>query len=95
MNVTDLPISILRISMFVEEIRKNCLAPRCGTIGREYFMEVEGIAERDKFIYVMQTNRMILGRDHKYVHDLLKNYCRHVHLSKRGDILSQSQFWKL
>ena len=88
MNVTDLPISILRISLFVEEIRMSCLAPRCGTIGRKYFMEVEGIAERDKFIYVMQTNLMVIGRDHKYVHALFKNYCRHVCLSKSDDILS-------
>ena len=88
MNVTDLPISILRISLFVEEIRKSCLAPRCGTIGCEYFMKVEGIAERDKFIYVMKTNRMILGSDHKYVDAPSKYFCRHLHLSKRDNILS-------
>ena len=56
-----------------------------GTIGREHLMELLDLVEKSEFIYVLETNGMILGNDPEYVRALAKYKRLHVRVSIKGD----------
>ena len=43
-----------------------------GTIGREHLMELLNLVEKSEFVYVLETNGMILGNDAEYAQALAK-----------------------
>jgi uncharacterized Fe-S cluster-containing radical SAM superfamily protein len=64
-----------------------------GTIGREHLIELLDLVERSEFIYVLETNGMILGNDAEYVQALSKYTRLHVRVSIKGD--SPEQYHEL
>jgi uncharacterized Fe-S cluster-containing radical SAM superfamily protein len=60
-----------------------------GTIGREHLMELLDLVEKSEFIYVLETNGMILGNAPEYVHELSKYSRLHVRVSIKGDCPEQ------
>ena len=64
-----------------------------GTIGREHLMELLDLVEQSEFIYVLETNGMILGDDPGYVNALSKYSRLHVRVSIKGD--SPEQYHEL
>ena len=64
-----------------------------GTIGREHLMELLDLVERSEFIYVLETNGMLLGNDTEYVLALSKYSRLHVRVSIKGD--SPEQYHEL
>ena len=43
-----------------------------GTIGRQHLMELLDLVEKSEFVYVLETNGMILGNDQEYARALAK-----------------------
>jgi len=64
-----------------------------GTIGRDHLMELLDLVEESEFVYVLETNGMILGNDPEYVQALSKYSRLHVRVSIKGD--SPEQFHEL
>jgi uncharacterized Fe-S cluster-containing radical SAM superfamily protein len=64
-----------------------------GTLGREHLMGLLDLVEDSEFIYVLETNGMILGNDPKYAHALSKYSRLHVRVSIKGD--NPEQFHEL
>ena len=56
-----------------------------GTIGRKHLMQLLNLVEESEFIYVLETNGMILGNDPKYAQALSKYKRLHVRVSIKGD----------
>ncbi len=56
-----------------------------GTIGREHLMQLLDLVEDSEFVYVLETNGMILGNDPNYVSALSKYKRLHVRVSIKGD----------
>jgi len=56
-----------------------------GTIGRQHLMELLDLVEKSEFVYVLETNGMILGNDPEYVRALAKYKRLHVRVSIKGD----------
>jgi len=56
-----------------------------GTIGREHLMQLLDLVEDSEFVYVLETNGMILGNDPDYVRALTKYTRLHVRVSIKGD----------
>ncbi len=56
-----------------------------GTIGREHLIELLDLIEQSEFIYVLETNGMILGDDPDYAQALSKYSRLHVRVSIKGD----------
>ena len=56
-----------------------------GTIGRQHLMQLLNLVEESEFIYVLETNGMILGNDPKYAQALSKYKRLHVRVSIKGD----------
>ena len=56
-----------------------------GTIGREHLMELLELVEQSEFIYVLETNGMILGSSLEYCQALSKFSRLHVRVSIKGD----------
>jgi uncharacterized Fe-S cluster-containing radical SAM superfamily protein len=56
-----------------------------GTIGREHLMGLLDLVEDSEFIYVLETNGMILGNDPEYAQALSKYSRLHVRVSIKGD----------
>ena len=64
-----------------------------GTIGREHLMELLDLVEKSEFVYVLETNGMILGNDPEYAQALAKYTRLHVRVSIKGD--SPEQYHEL
>jgi uncharacterized Fe-S cluster-containing radical SAM superfamily protein len=64
-----------------------------GTIGREHLMELLDLVEQSEFIYVLETNGMILGSDSEYCQALSQYSRLHVRVSIKGD--SPDQYHEL
>ena len=64
-----------------------------GTIGREHLMELLDLVEQSEFVYVLETNGMILGNDPEYAQALAKYTRLHVRVSIKGD--SPEQYHEL
>ena len=60
-----------------------------GTIGREHLMELLDLVEESEFIYILETNGMILGNDPEYAQALSKYKRLHVRVSIKGDCPEQ------
>ena len=60
-----------------------------GTIGREHLMELLDLVEESEFVYVLETNGMILGNDEEYARALAKYRRLHVRVSIKGDCPEQ------
>ncbi len=56
-----------------------------GTIGRKHLMQLLNLVEESEFIYVLETNGMILGNDPEYAQALSKYKRLHVRVSIKGD----------
>jgi uncharacterized Fe-S cluster-containing radical SAM superfamily protein len=56
-----------------------------GTIGREHLMQLLDLVEESEFVYVLETNGMILGNDPEYAQALAKYQKLHVRVSIKGD----------
>ena len=56
-----------------------------GTIGREHLMQLLDLVEDSEFVYVLETNGMILGNDPDYASALSKYKRLHVRVSIKGD----------
>ena len=56
-----------------------------GTIGREHLMQLLDLVEKSEFVYVLETNGMILGNDPEYAQALAKYKRLHVRVSIKGD----------
>jgi len=56
-----------------------------GTIGRKHLMELLDLVEKSEFVYVLETNGMILGNDPEYAQALAKYKKLHVRVSIKGD----------
>jgi uncharacterized Fe-S cluster-containing radical SAM superfamily protein len=56
-----------------------------GTIGREHLMQLLDLVEESEFVYVLETNGMILGNDPEYAQALAKYKKLHVRVSIKGD----------
>jgi len=56
-----------------------------GTLGRQHLMELLDLVEKSEFIYVLETNGMILGNDPEYARALAKYTRLHVRISIKGD----------
>ena len=56
-----------------------------GTIGREHLMQLLDLVEQSEFVYVLETNGMILGNDTEYCQALSKYKRLHVRVSIKGD----------
>ena len=56
-----------------------------GTIGREHLMQLLDLVEDSEFVYVLETNGMILGNDPEYASALSKYNSLHVRVSIKGD----------
>ena len=56
-----------------------------GTIGREHLMQLLDLVEGSEFVYVLETNGMILGNDPEYAQALTKYKKLHVRVSIKGD----------
>ena len=56
-----------------------------GTIGREHLMQLLDLVEDSEFVYILETNGMILGNDPDYVGALSKYNRLHVRVSIKGD----------
>jgi len=56
-----------------------------GTIGREHLMQLLDLVEKSEFVYVLETNGMILGNDPEYAQALAKYKKLHVRVSIKGD----------
>ena len=56
-----------------------------GTIGREHLMQLLDLVEESEFVYVLETNGMILGNDLEYAQALAKYKKLHVRVSIKGD----------
>jgi uncharacterized Fe-S cluster-containing radical SAM superfamily protein len=56
-----------------------------GTIGREHLMQLLDLVEESEFVYVLETNGMILGNDPEYARALAKYKKLHVRVSIKGD----------
>ena len=56
-----------------------------GTIGRQHLMELLDLVENSEFVYVLETNGMILGNDPEYAQALAKYSRLHVRVSIKGD----------
>jgi uncharacterized Fe-S cluster-containing radical SAM superfamily protein len=56
-----------------------------GTIGRVHLMELLDLVEQSEFVYVLETNGMILGNDPEYCQALAKYKRLHVRVSIKGD----------
>jgi len=64
-----------------------------GTIGREHLMKLLDLVEQSEFIYVLETNGMILGNDPEYCQALSQYSRLHVRVSIKGD--SPGQYHEL
>ena len=64
-----------------------------GTIGREHLMELLDLVEESEFVYVLETNGMILGNDPEYAQALASYTRLHVRVSIKGD--SPEQYHEL
>ena len=64
-----------------------------GTIGREHLMELLDLVEKSEFVYVLETNGMILGNDPEYAQALASYTRLHVRVSIKGD--SPEQYHEL
>ena len=64
-----------------------------GTIGREHLMELLDLVEESEFVYVLETNGMILGNDPEYAQALAKYTRLHARVSIKGD--SPEQYHEL
>jgi len=64
-----------------------------GTIGREHLMQLLDLVEESEFVYVLETNGMILGNDPEYAQALAKYKNLHVRVSIKGD--SPDQYHEL
>ena len=64
-----------------------------GTIGREHLMQLLDLVEDSEFVYVLETNGMILGNDSDYARSLPKYNRLHVRVSIKGD--SPEQYHEL
>jgi uncharacterized Fe-S cluster-containing radical SAM superfamily protein len=62
-----------------------------GTIGREHLMQLLDLVEQSEFIYVLETNGMILGSDPEYCQALSQYHRLHVRVSIKGDSPEQYQ----
>ena len=60
-----------------------------GTIGREHLMQLLDLVEDSEFIYVLETNGMILGNNQEYARALSKYSRLHVRVSIKGDCPEQ------
>jgi uncharacterized Fe-S cluster-containing radical SAM superfamily protein len=56
-----------------------------GTLGRQHLMELLDLVEKSEFVYVLETNGMILGNDKEYAQALAKYKRLHVRVSIKGD----------
>ena len=56
-----------------------------GTIGRKHLMQLLNLVEESEFIYVLETNGIILGNDPEYAQALSKYKRLHVRVSIKGD----------
>jgi uncharacterized Fe-S cluster-containing radical SAM superfamily protein len=56
-----------------------------GTIGRQHLMQLLDLVEDSEFVYVLETNGMILGNDPEYANALSKYNSLHVRVSIKGD----------
>ncbi|MDC0989107.1 radical SAM protein [Rhodospirillales bacterium] len=56
-----------------------------GTIGREHLMQLLDLVEESEFVYVLETNGMILGNNPEYAQALAKYKKLHVRVSIKGD----------
>ena len=56
-----------------------------GTIGREHLMQLLDLVEQSEFVYVLETNGIILGNDPEYCQALAKYKRLHVRVSIKGD----------
>ena len=56
-----------------------------GTIGREHLMQLLNLVEESEFVYVLETNGMILGNDPEYAQALAKYRKLHERVSSKGD----------
>jgi uncharacterized Fe-S cluster-containing radical SAM superfamily protein len=56
-----------------------------GTIGRGHLTQLLDLVEKSEFVYVLETNGMILGNDPEYARALAKYARLHVRVSIKGD----------
>ena len=64
-----------------------------GTIGKEHLFELLTLVDQSDYIYVLETNGMILGADREYVRELKKFKNLHVRVSMKG--CSEDEFHRL
>ena len=64
-----------------------------GTIGREHLIQLLDLVEDSEFVYVLETNGLILGNDPDYVNALSKYNSLHVRVSIKGD--NPEQYYEL
>lgn len=55
-----------------------------GTIGKQHLLELLDIVEQSEFVYILETNGMLLGQDQEFVNELSKYKNLHVRVSIKG-----------
>ncbi len=55
-----------------------------GTIGKQHLLELLDLVEGSEFVYILETNGIILGNDPEYVKELKKYKRLHVRVSIKG-----------
>ena len=64
-----------------------------GTLGRQHLFELLDLVEQSEFIYVLETNGMVLGNDPEFCEQLSRYTHLHVRVSVKGS--SPSEFYTL
>ena len=64
-----------------------------GTLGRQHLFELLDLVEQSEFVYVLETNGMILGDDSKFCEQLSRYKRLHIRVSVKGS--SPSEFYTL
>jgi uncharacterized Fe-S cluster-containing radical SAM superfamily protein len=64
-----------------------------GTIGQQHLLELLDIVEESEFVYILETNGMLLGQNQDYVNKLSKYKKLHVRVSIKG--CSKDEFYWL
>ena len=81
------PIEVFNgLSKMADKYKCNLISASAseGTLGREHLFELLDLVEQSKYIYIVETNGMILGHDKSFSKQL-SNYSRvHVRVSIKG-----------
>lgn len=64
-----------------------------GTLGRQHLFELLDLVDQSEFVYVLETNGIILGNDPEFCEQLSRYTNLHVRVSVKGS--SPSEFYKL